>query len=114
MDRQRLVRAARRATRSSLRDYFMFGKAYLSLAIVDVRLRRVGFAPILTDPPGTGDEMPQAPSHEQVADAIEYATWLEKAASIHFVRAHCLHRALALYRWTRRQNLQSQFRIGVQ
>jgi hypothetical protein len=45
--------------------------------------------------------------------AARYAWAIALAARHHVVRARCLHRALVLHRWLRREGLPSELRIGV-
>jgi len=56
---------------------------------------------------------PQAVGADHFRRANEYARYLEIAARYHPVRARCLHRALALHEWLRREGLPSDLRLGV-
>jgi len=87
-----------------------FLRAWLTLGIVDLGLRAFGFRRVAARvhapaylPVGAGD----------VRRAHEYARWLRVAAGRHVVRARCLHQALALHHWLRREGLPSELRIGV-
>src|SRR5215207_6254312 len=105
--------AARRlCTHALLRpaNCWLIAHAWFMLGMVDLRLRAFGFRRTANQAITLGHR-PSRP--EDVRRAYEYARWLRIAARHHLVRARCLHQALALHHWLRRQRLPSELRIGV-
>jgi hypothetical protein len=87
--------------------------AYFSLLAVDVGLRVLGFRRLMARVRPARPAGVQAIAAAKLRRARRYAAWLETVSQHHFVRAHCLHRSLALHYWLRRKGLPSDLRIGV-
>jgi len=101
----------RRAFTLTPAELHLLIRAFLALAMMDVRLRVNGFQPTLA-------RVERMPRHKPVtaaefARAQRYARWIAVAARFHVVPARCLHRSLTLHGWLRREGLQSELRIGV-
>jgi hypothetical protein len=92
-------------------DRRLLTRAVVSLALVDLGLRLLGFRRMVDRSPTP--TAPSAPGPAEIARARRYAAWLAVASRHHVVRARCLHRALALHGWLRRQGMPSELRIGV-
>jgi hypothetical protein len=93
----------------------LLARAGAAIALVHLDLHLGGLPRALGSPPGGA----AAPRARWVVDegalgrAERYARSIETAARYHPVRARCLHRALVLHRWLRREGLPSELRIGV-
>jgi hypothetical protein len=96
-------------------------RAGAALALVDLDLRRGGVARALrapgpTPPPAGAADAADAADAAALRRAGRYARSIAAAARHHPLPldARCLHRALVLHRWLRRDGLPSELRVGVQ
>jgi hypothetical protein len=94
-------------------DRMLLSKAYLALLGVDLSLRLFGFQRLLERQQRRVSLGPDTLTEGALSRAWRYAFWIDVAARHHMVRARCLHRALALNGWLRREGLPSTLRIGV-
>jgi hypothetical protein len=113
------LRAVRRRLRRLAGDPaggLLLARAGAAIALVHLDLRLGGLPRALNSPTGGAAARP---TRSRVVDegalgrAERYARSIEAAARYHPVRARCLHRALVLHRWLRREGLPSELRIGV-
>ena len=107
-----IVRRTRRYLTLSRADQRLLLSAYVSLALVEVGLRTLGFRRLIAWVPEVG-QPPQSVEPATLRWAMESAYWLEVASRHSLIRAQCLHRAIALHYWLRRAHLPSMLRIGV-
>ena len=106
------LRAARRFLGLGRADQLLLTRAFLALALVDLRCRLLGFQGVIDSLPPPGVDGSPMPS-EELRKAQHYARSLEIAGRHHFVRARCLHQSLALRGWLRAEGLPAHLRIGV-
>jgi hypothetical protein len=84
-------------------------RAFVWLALVDLALRVAGLKRLIDFAPSASSvPVQRLPGHLPL-----YVAALDAAANRHFVRAHCLHKSIALHFWLRREGLPSELRIGV-
>jgi hypothetical protein len=108
-----MIRALRRAAGLSGSEWRLLLRAFASLVLVDLGLRTRGLPPVLAWIAHHGPSVPAPVDHDAFARAAHYAHWIDVAAEHHILRAHCLHRSLALHAWLRGAGLPSELRIGV-
>jgi hypothetical protein len=112
--RSRLLARARRL--ASTESYHLLRALFLLLEI-DLRLRWTGFARLQgalcrPTPRRTVGPLHELPSERELIRAQHMARALRRVAR--FVpRTRCLHRALALLLWLRRQGVVADLRMGV-
>ena len=94
-------------------ERWLFLKAYARIFLIDLELRRHGFAYATRRSVRFEAGLRPTATADQMARARCYARWLEAAARYHVVRAHCLHRALTLHQWLREDGVPSEPCIGV-
>ena len=111
MMRMRGVRHLRRFLALSGADQWRLFRAWLALAMTDVELRILGYRRLVRRIERLGDTRQLLPG--DIERARRSACWLTLASRRHIVRAHCLHRSLALHTELRRAGLPSELRIGV-
>ncbi len=94
-------------------DLGLFVRAYIRVGHVDLRLRAYGFQGVMQRVERRIVSEGTTVHARDVRRARRYARRIETAARLHFVRARCLHRSLALHEWLREEGLPSELRIGV-
>jgi hypothetical protein len=113
----RALSTVRRRLRRLARDPgagVILARAGAAIVLVDVSLRLGGVSRALNGAGETPDGAAQPVDASALRRAERYARGIATAARHHPVRARCLHRALVLHRWLRREGLPSELRIGVQ
>ena len=94
-------------------DYVLLARAAIDLLRVDLALRVGGLRLAARSAEGRRPDRTRPRDSEAPARAGRYARCIARAARHHVVSARCLHRALVLHRWLRREGLPSELRIGV-
>ena len=91
------------------RRWRLLVRAFVWLGLVDLGLRVRGLRRLVDLAPRVSPVVVRRlPMHLPL-----YVAALETTAGRHFVRAHCLHKSVALHFWLRREGLPSELRIGV-
>ena len=93
-------------------DRRLFLRAFIWLAVVDAGLRLRRFQHEFERAQHV-DDVKSDVTPAELMRATQLAYWLERASRHHMVRAHCLHRSLALYEWLLQEGVRGEMRIGV-
>jgi hypothetical protein len=91
----------------------LFMRAYIALAVADLRLRIHRFDRIPGPHRRTDVYSARFVGVAELRRAHQYACWLHTASRYHVVRAQCLHRSLVLNHWLLQEGLPSELLIGV-
>ena len=94
-------------------ERWLVARAFLALMQLDLALRVAGFRRVVRWVERRLPTQGQVGGAATLERAIGYARAIEIAARHHLVPAHCLHRALVLHAWLRRDKLPSALCIGV-
>lgn len=94
-------------------ERWLVARAFVALARVDLALRAAGFRRLVRRVERRSARPGHVGGTATLERASRYARAIEIAARHHVVRARCLHRALVLHTWLRRDGLPSVLCIGV-
>lgn len=97
----------------SIADRRLVVRAFVNLAIVDVKLRVFGFRRVMERSEFSSVTAPYRLGNEELLRISRYADIINIAARHHLINARCLHRSLVLQYWLRREGVPSELRIGV-
>ena len=111
--RAAIVTALQRACELPASELRGFVRAYVELAVLDLRLRLRGFQHVASASLDRPANASCTQTVGQECQVLSYVRWIDSAARRHILPTRCLHRSLLLHRWLQRDNLPSDLRIGV-